>query len=122
MKYSAHLYAKALEAVANDPKLEAKNFMAIVRKNGDEYLLPKILEETERLMARTSGVRKVRIESARPLDAGGEKMVKAFLKPGDIVQKKVSPELVAGIKISLNEELEFDGSLKGKMDRMFANL
>ena len=55
MKYPAHIYAKALVevlAVSDGSKAKedvaAENFLALVRKNGDEGHLRKILEEAAR--------------------------------------------------------------------------
>jgi F0F1-type ATP synthase delta subunit len=31
----------------------------------------------------------------------------------------VRPELVAGLTITINDDLRFDGSLKGKIDKLF---
>jgi len=131
MKYPASLYAKVLAAAADslrsgkDNAREAqivKNFLALVRRNNDDRHLRKILEEAERLTVRKSGMRKVRIESARAPGMAAEKMINGFLRPKDIVDRKIAPELIAGIKIILNGELQFDGSLKGKLDVMFKNI
>src|ERR1700722_285493 len=103
MKYSAHLYAKALDAALADPKANqaviAKNFLGLVRKNGDEAHFRKILEEAGRFARGRTGIRKVVVESARPLEKSQEKMLQQFIKPGDVVTYETNPELVAGIKI-----------------------
>lgn len=126
MKYKPTIYAQALaEAIIeNKGKGEAemlKNFLALVRRNGDESQLRKIVDEADRLIRRSTGVRKVVVESARPLKKPAATLLKNFLKEGDVVQEKVNPELVAGMRITLDDELQFDGSLKGKLDKLFAN-
>ena len=126
MKYPAHIYAKALAEVIvgangkNDDEI-AKRFVAFVRKNGDEVHLRKIVEEAARFVRGKSGVRKVTMETARPLGAAQKKQLAGFMKAGDILEEKVNPELVAGVKIIVNDELQFDGSLKGKLDKLFGN-
>ncbi len=128
MKYAPHIYAKALVEVLDDtskhdtPRVKddviAKNFLALVKENGDESHLKKILEEASRFARGKSGVRKVTIESARELQPSQKKMMKDFLKPGDVVEERIDPELIAGVRIILNDEVQFDGSLKNKLNKV----
>jgi F0F1-type ATP synthase delta subunit len=130
MKYPTHIYAKALVEVLSDAKIRgnkdddeiAKNFIALVKKNGDEGHLRKILEEASRFARGKSGVRKVTIESARPLGPSQRTAVEHFIKPGDVVEERIDPELIAGIKIILNDELQFDGSLRNKLSKVLGSV
>lgn len=127
MKYPANAYAKALVdaiGVGKGKNEEAitKNFLALIRKNGDEAYLAKILGEAERLLREKDGTRKLIVESARPLAKSAEALLKEIEKPGDVFEKKISTDLIAGIKIVVNGELQFDGSLKGKLDKLFMNI
>ena len=125
MKYPAHIYAKALVEVLTashglkekDDEL-AKNFLALVRKNGDESHLKKILEEASRFARGQSGVRKVTIASARELSPSQAKTMEHFIKSGDVVERRIDPELIAGVKITLNDDMQFDGSLKNKLSNV----
>jgi len=127
MKYSPYWYAKALAAVIVETKDKrgqdeiAKNFIALVRKNGDETRLRKIVEIAARMIRGKQGIRKVTIESARKLLPAQEKLLEGFLSPGDVVERTVDESLIAGIRIVLNDELQFDGSLLGKLERIFEN-
>jgi F0F1-type ATP synthase delta subunit len=119
MKHAPHIYAKALVEVLENKKIDqaaAKNFITLVRRNGDEAHLGKILEEAGRIARGKSGVRKVTVSSARELTKKQEAELKHFVKSGDVVEKRIEPELIAGVKITLNDELQFDGSLKKKLD------
>jgi len=120
MKYPANTYAQALvEAIVApkaDPAKIQKNFLAIIRKNGDEGRLKAILESAERLLGKKTGDRKVIVESARPLTGSVKSLFGNFLRSSDSVETKIHPELVAGVRITVNDELQFDGSLKGKLD------
>jgi F0F1-type ATP synthase delta subunit len=131
MKYSPHTYAKALVAVLADVRTKrgggdderedariADNFVALVRRNGDEGNLPRILEEASHLARGIGGVRRVVLESARPFTAAQRKHAGTFLTEGDIVVEKVDPTLIAGIRITVNDELQFDGSLRKKLARL----
>jgi len=119
------MYAKALVEVLSDPKANgesaAKHFLALVKKNNDEGHLKKILEEASRFARSKSGVRKVTVESARELNTKQKEAVKKFIKAGDVVVERIDPELIAGIRIILNDELQFDGSLKNKLNKALGN-
>ncbi len=131
MKYPAHIYAKALSEVIGDTSKKTtekeaaaivKNFLELVRRNGDESHLRKILEEAARFARGKAGIRKVSVESARALNAAQEKEVKTFLTAGDVVERTIDPALIAGIRIIVNDEMQFDGSLRGKLDKVFRNI
>ena len=134
MKYAPHVYARALVEVLSVPangsgtasgkKTDdelAKNFLALVRKNGDERYLRKILEEASRFARGKSGVRKVTVESARALMPSQKALIAHFVNPGDVVEERIDPDLIAGIKIILNDEMQFDGSLKNKLNRVLGS-
>ncbi|MCL4405495.1 MAG: F0F1 ATP synthase subunit delta [Patescibacteria group bacterium] len=127
MKYPAHIYATALaKAIAAAPSEKAeqiaKNFISLVQRNGDASSLRKILEETSRYVRRDSGIRKVTIESARELSAQNKKEIAKFVKPGDIVVENINPELVAGVRVIIDDELQLDETLKGKLDKIFSDI
>ena len=128
MKYTTHNYAQALASVAGDPKAKAneaaiiKNFFALLRKNGDESHARQIIEEAARLMRGRGGVRKVTVESARALNAAQKKLVAGFLKKGDVTEERIDSTLIAGVRLIVNDEEQFDGSLRGKIDNVFNNI
>ena len=124
MKYPAHIYAKALAEVINDKDSAkiVKNFLEFVRKNGDEMHLRKILEEAARFARGKAGIRKVSVESARTLSPAQEKEMAKFLRSGDVVEHTIDSELIAGVRLVVNDEMQFDGSLRGKLDNVFRNM
>ena len=127
MKYPAHIYAKALIEAMADVEREgkqaedaaARSFARLVEKNGDGMHLRKILEEAARMARGKEGIQKVVLESARPLTAKQKKELTRFTEPEDVVQERIDPSLVAGVRIFVDDERELDGSLKGHLDRMF---
>ena len=127
MKYSLKNYGQSLaEAILENQGVQkdavAKNFMRMLEKNGDEVHAGKIVREAERILRRVDRVRSVTIEAARPLSAGAKKSLAGFVKSGDVVDYRVNPELVAGVRIIIDDEREFDGSLRGKLDKLFGNV
>ncbi len=123
MRYPARMYAEAFVEVLGDGRIPegaaAENFLRVVRANGDEGQLRKILDEALRFARGKDGVRKVAIASARSLTPAQRAALARFVKPGDVVEYEVDPALVAGITITVNDEMQFDGSLKRKLDRAF---
>lgn len=124
MKYPAHIYAQALvELMADAEKKKhediGRRFIALVAKYGDEVHLQKILEEAARLERGRMGIRKVVLESARPLTPVQRKKLEHFATKEDVVQERVDPALVAGARIFVDDEMEFDGSLGGKLNAIF---
>lgn len=129
MKYPAHIYARALVevlAASRGPSSKedavAENFLALIKHNGDDAHLEKILEEASRFARGKSGVRKVTIASARELNPAQHKAMDQFVKPGDVVVKRIDPDLIAGVKITINDELQFDGSLKNKLNKVLGSV
>ena len=124
MKYPPQLYAKAfvsvLEGKTSKEKL-AENFITLIKKNGDWGKRAKIVAETEKLLRVKEGRRKVVIETARPLSPALQKDLKKFSQPHDITEEKIDPALVAGAKITIDDEMQFDGSLKRKIEKLFAS-
>jgi len=123
MKYPINHYARALaEIIASKKEHVAhieKNFIAILKKNGDEMYAKKILEESERLLRKKDGTKKIILGSARPFVKHPKDILGNLLGSNDVCETVIRPELVAGITITVNDELRFDGSLKGKLDKMF---
>lgn len=123
MKYPIYCYAKALaEAVVskkgNAGQIE-RNFIAILKKNGDESHARKIIEESERFLRRKDGTKKIVLSSARPLKKSPKEVLGGILGPEDVCETGVHPELIAGMTLTINDDFRFDGSLKGKIDKLF---
>ena len=122
MKYPAHIYAKALaEAIASGRHHDEikKNFIQLLRKSGDEVHLQKILEEAERFLREKDGTKKIVVHLARPQKAPVRDLVKHLVGPHDAVEEDIDPSLIAGMKVTVNDERSFDGSLASKLERMF---
>ncbi len=124
MKYSLANYAQALAAAvsetgASDADRIAANFAELLDRSGDAVHGEKIVAEAARRLRRKGGRRDVTIESARKLSSPQEKLVSELVRPGDDVAWRINPALVAGVRVLVDGELEFDGSLKRKLDKMF---
>lgn len=124
MRYATSLYARALVAVMRDGRLDnashaAKRFMSLIQRNGDAAHASQIVRNVERRLLREEGGRHVVVETARPVAEGISADVKDAFTDKDVIEKVVRPDLVAGVRIVIDGEREFDGSLKRALTRMF---
>ena len=62
-----------------------------------------------------SGNKKIVLEMARQ----NKVILKSVIKKNDVVEEKINPELIAGIKIIIDNERQLDFSLKNKLDKIF---
>ena len=122
MKYSISSYAKELAEViqfSNSDSRIKENFLNVLKKNRDEHYAKKIIEEAEKILRQKDNSKKFTITSARPLKEDPKELLKNLLKENDSYEFKLKPDLIAGITIKIDNELYFDGSLKGKLDKLF---
>ena len=123
MKYPINYYAKALAEAIISQKGNAgqigRNFIAILKKNGDGTHARNIIAETERLLRVKDGTKKIVLTSARLLKKTPKDILGGILGPNDVCETEVHPELIAGLTVTINDDFRFDGSLKGKLDKLF---
>ena len=122
----AKLYAEALAAIIIEKKAEGPersrrtvdNFVKLLVKAGYEKKAKEILTLTEDIVLKRKGNKKITLETARKLTAGHKAMLKVFVKDGDIVNEKINQELIAGVKIIINNEKQFDNSMLSKLNKI----
>jgi len=119
------LYAKALAEIIlqkHTPAEEKKivdNFLKLLEKSGMEKKAKEIITLAEDFILRKQGNSKITFETARKASALQKKLLQSIAKEGDIVNERISPELIAGVKIIINNEKQFDGSLQKKLQNIF---
>lgn len=123
MKYKPKLYAKALsEAIlakdANESKI-SENFLKLLEKNGDMGKASQIISLAQKLFIKKTGRRQLTIESARKIKAKQKELIDSILQKGDVVEEKINKDLLAGIKIIINGEKQFDASMQKKLNNIF---
>ena len=122
-KNNIKLYAEALAEILLKKGINEKeivsNFTKLLVKNGLETKSSEILNLTEDLLLAKQQKSKITLETARKMTAGQRKMADNFIKNGDIVKEKINPELIAGIKIIINNSKQFDASMKSKLQNIF---
>lgn len=124
MKYSPKVYAKSFCEVALRAKSQKEidryinNLLSLVETSRDQRGLKDIYSAIEKIVIQKTNSRKLVIESARPLNDENEKKLKLFIKPSDRVEKVISKQLIAGIKVTINDELQLDNSFSRKIKNL----
>ena len=117
------LYARALvEAVLKPEADESKikdNFIKFLQKNGDMSKAGQIVSLAKKIFIEKTGRRQLTIESARKIKAKQKELVESILRKGDIVDEKINKDLLAGIKIIIDGEKQFDASMQKKLQNIF---
>ena len=123
MKYKPKLYAEALvDALLKkdaDGNKVAENFLKLLKKNGDMRKAGQIIFLAKKLFIKKTGRRQLTIESARKIKVKQKELVESILQKGDIVDEKINKGLLAGIKIIINGEKQFDASMQKKLENIF---
>jgi len=123
MKFSPQLYARAFVSALAEKKVPEEKlrerFLTVVKRNGDFPHLGKILREAERLLMKKLELKKVVIESARPVGKTQFEELRMAFAERDIVHTNIVPELIAGVKITIDDEWMIDATLKGRLKKLF---
>lgn len=136
MKYTPSQYAKAfartLSEIEKKTQLDAegrereeeklvKNFVSVIEKHGDASAARKILEATIKAARAVKGGRMITFITARQYKSSLHDKFRKILRSRDTIQEKIDPSLVGGVKILVDDYMQFDGSLKRKMDKIFTD-
>lgn len=123
------IYARALAEIERQQPASAKasarqeklveNFLKLLEKEGLKKKAKEIVALAEDIILQKQGKRKIIFETARKITAGQKKMLHEVAKEGDIIKEKINPDLIAGVKIIINESKQFDGSLQKKLQEIF---
>jgi len=123
------LYAQALaEVILADEKTRGRrastdsvagNFVRILEKDGQMRKVKEILNLAEDFLLAKQGKSKITIETARKMTASQKKIAHGFAHKGDVISEKINPELIAGIKIIVNNSKQFDASMQRKLQNIF---
>jgi F0F1-type ATP synthase delta subunit len=124
MKIKAKIYALALAdlmAQAKTPEKEreiADNLVKLLEKNRDIARAKEIIALAEDLFIKKTGRRKVVVETARKMKARQRELLDSVMQKGDIINEKTSKDLIAGIKIIINDR-QLDLSMRKKLEAIF---
>ena len=118
------LYAKALAEIlsqkggVSDEKKIVNNFVKLLVGAGCERKSKEILEFAGDLLLAKHGKSKITFETARKITASQKKLLDSFVNKGDVVKEKINQELIAGVKIIINDSRQFDASMQSKLNNI----
>jgi len=121
MKYNYKIYAKALVSALDEAQDLAqkekiiKNFLALIQKNKDTRQLKKIIDFASKIIYKKEGRQKIILETARPQN-NLKNLFQKFFSEKDIIEEKINPNILAGIRIIINDEKELDFSFKKRLE------
>ena len=120
MKYFVNNYVQAFtQAVRRSSHEEViGSFVKLLKKTGDIKHSKKILEAVHKKLVNEKGGKWVNVEVARESALKKEKIKHNFSEK-DHIDFKVNPELVAGVRITINGESELNNSLQNKLNKLF---
>ena len=121
MKYSLDNYVGAFTQAFEKTSREdvVASFVKLLKKTGDIKFAGKIIEGIFKKLVKNDEGRWVRIETARELKEAASKSLKDRFTKKDHLTFDVNPELVAGVRITVDGEEELDNSLQNKLNKLF---
>ncbi|MBI3458640.1 F0F1 ATP synthase subunit delta [Candidatus Azambacteria bacterium] len=123
MKHSIDIYANSLFSVIQKKPQKFdeyfKNFLLLIKKNKDGLMLKKIILKVQDLVLKTTGNKRVVIESARALTDDQLNRIKQEFSAQDLIETKINQDLVAGLKIIIDNEKTLNVSLEHKLKKIF---
>lgn len=125
MVYPIKIYARALVEVISTESDERKrekavlNLVTLLKKRGDLKNASKIIDLVKKLLAKKSGGKKITFETARKLSENDRNALLKMVSEKDFVEERINPEIVAGIKIIINDEYQLDNSIFKKIKGIF---
>lgn len=121
MKYSVNNYVNAFtQAIKEVPRGQAiEGFVKLLKKTGDIKNSKKILEAIHKKLVNEKSGKWVNVETAREISSAKMTLLKHKFSAKDHVDFEVNPELVAGVRITINGEEELNNSLQNKLNKLF---
>lgn len=124
MKYFANYYVNAFtEAIKNVPQEKAiDGLVKLLKKTGDIKHSNKIIEAIYKKLVNEKGGKWINVETAREsaLKKSSTFLAEKVLdSEKDHIDFKINPELVAGVRITVDGEEELNNSLQNKLNKLF---
>jgi len=120
-KYKIKDYAKALSELMYQTSPEnmalVDKFVKLLEKNGQFKNAKKIIDLAEKYYLAKKGNKSIVFETARKMSV--KDYFRNVINEGDFTLEKINQDLIAGVKIIINENRQLDFSLKNKLDRIF---
>jgi F0F1-type ATP synthase delta subunit len=127
MKYSPEIYARVLLRAISSAEIDAhdgiiKRFGEMLRKSGDDRYADKIYNAIQSANVKNRGGRNIVVEFAREQSEGVRKNFASKFSPIDRIQYRINKSIVAGARITIDGQSQYDGSFKKKLTKLFGNI
>jgi F0F1-type ATP synthase delta subunit len=90
-------------------------------ENGDFKKAEEIVIGIEKTFLAREGRNKISITSALPLSSEIIENIRKKFNKNDVIETKIDPEILAGIKIMINGNKIIDASLRKKLNILFTS-
>jgi len=124
MKYRLRIYRDALLAALADAPEDRKK--KIAERFGELLVREKALAKSGEIMKMIRekhlerlGRKEVLIESASPLGASHRRAIKDSFAEHTLFLEAVNPDLIAGVRITINDRICVDATAKKMLDEIF---
>ena len=119
---SPFLYAKAFRKALYEDKASeeelVRNLSRAVLRHGQMGQWPRIARQVSEELVHHHKGKWITVETARSLKIAQRKKVEEAFSEKDYIEEHMRPELIAGMRIVVDGEREYDGSLKRKLDKL----
>lgn len=124
MKYSVKQYASALLAALQGKTGQERgrviaNFFKILQKNADFGKRKSVVQEMRREYFRQNGIATAKVETADGAPEHIKKELETALGREVVLEERIDPGILGGIKILIDDETLMDASLKTMIDKAF---
>jgi len=120
---SPFFYAKAFRKALDEGKVSeeelVRNLSHVVGQRRQMAQWPRIARQVSEELVHHHKGRWITVETPRLLTNTQRKKMEEVFSKKDYVEERVRPDLVAGMRVLMDGEREFDGSLKRKLDTIF---
>ncbi len=127
MRYPIKKYAQALyesskgKSGAESEKI-AKEFVALLEHYHDRSLLSRIIEQYEKIRRQREGIVKVEAITAKKLSNKTKTEIEKKFNGKVELGERVRPEVLGGLKLIINDEYQVDGTLQGRVEKLYKAL
>ena len=122
MKYQPKFYARAFLAALDAGTAVAsatKQLLATLERHGDRQRAGQVAAEIEKRLVQQAGGHLIDLEFAREPQTKARAALLSQFGPADLVRTKVTPALVAGVRLQRDGREELDLSLAGRLEQLF---
>lgn len=112
-----------METVYSAPKGEQERlisrFLEVIRQNGDYVQIKKIFRAVQKAMIEKNGAKIITLEFAREVSRELLQKLKNNFSKKDHIEVVFSPDLVAGVRVSIDDTWELDATMRRKLKKLF---